>query len=153
MFTLLEELEPMTEAVLRSQSRLEPPLLGRLRCWRWFFCLSEPRAGAAFLRRLRIRLHLLGKQKRKPCSCVKKSCSNNFLHSIWQILVYGAGAAWSRLFCLEPEPIWSEPEPVSDPEPQTSGAGAAQKSGGSATLSSGSTPPVPRKKSSLRYCW
>ena len=47
--------------------------------------------------------------------------------------MYGAGAAY---FCLEPE---------SAPGPQTSGAGAAQKSGGSATLSSGSTPPFPRK--------
>ena len=47
-------------------------------------------------------------------------------------VVYGAGAAWSRLFlpgatffCLEPE---------SAPGPRTSGDGAAQKSGGSATL-------------------
>ena len=41
------------------------------------------------------------------------------------MLVDGAGAAWSRLFWLEPE---------SAPGPRTSGAGAAQKSGGSATL-------------------
>ena len=40
-------------------------------------------------------------------------------------LVYGAGA----------DPIWSEPE--SAPKPRTSGAGAAQKSGGSATLKTG----------------
>ena len=41
------------------------------------------------------------------------------------MLVDGAGAAWSRLFWLEPE---------SAPGPRTSGAGAAQKSGGSTTL-------------------
>ena len=34
-----------------------------------FFCWSEPGAGAALLRRLR--LHLLGKQKEMLCSCVK----------------------------------------------------------------------------------
>ena len=50
------------------------------------------------------------------------------------MLVYGAGAAWSRLFLpgAGADPIWSEPE--SAPGPWTSGAGAAQKSGGSVTL-------------------
>ena len=43
--------------------------------------------------------------------------------------MYGAGAAF---FCLEPAQFLSEPE--SAPEPRTSGAGAAQNSGGSATL-------------------
>ena len=46
--------------------------------------------------------------------------------------MFGAGAAWSRLFLLGAgaDPIWSE----SAPGPRTSGAGAAKKSGGSATL-------------------
>ena len=50
------------------------------------------------------------------------------------MLVYGAGAAWSRLFLpgAGADPIWSEPE--SAPGPWTSGAGAAQKRGGSTTL-------------------
>ena len=52
------------------------------------------------------------------------------------MLVYGAGAAWSRLFLpgagARADPIWSEPELA--PGPRTSGAGAAPKSGGSATL-------------------
>ena len=49
------------------------------------------------------------------------------------MLVYGAGAAWSRLFLQAgADPIWSEPE--SALEPRTSGAGAALKSGGSVTL-------------------
>ena len=45
------------------------------------------------------------------------------------MLVYGAGAAWSRLFLpgAGADPIWTE----SVPGPRTSGA--AQKSGGSAT--------------------
>ena len=38
----------------------------------------------------------------------------------------------SRLFLPGADPIWSEPE--SAPGPRTSGAGAAQKSGSSATL-------------------
>ena len=48
--------------------------------------------------------------------------------------VHGAGAALSRLFLpgAGADPFWSEPE--SAPGPRTSGAGAAQKSGGSATL-------------------
>ena len=45
-------------------------------------------------------------------------------------------SAWSRSRLFLPgakaDPIWSEPE--SAPGPGTSGAGAAQKSGGSATL-------------------
>ena len=43
------------------------------------------------------------------------------------MLVYGAGAAWSRLFLpgAGADPIWSEPEAA--PGPRTSGAGAAQK--------------------------
>ena len=73
-----------------NPSGAEPPLLG----WSW----SR-------------RPHLLGKQKGKPYSCVKHnlrsiySCINNELFKSWkwQILVYGAGAAWSRLFYLEPE--------------------------------------------------
>ena len=44
-----------------SVAEPEPLLLGRLRSR--FFCWSEP--GPHFLRRLRLRLHLLGKQKRK----------------------------------------------------------------------------------------
>ena len=50
------------------------------------------------------------------------------------MLEYGAGAAWSRRFLpgAGANPIWSEPE--SAPGPQTSGAGAAQKSGGSTKL-------------------
>ena len=57
-------------------------------------------------------------------------------------LVYGAGAAWSRLFLpgagAGADPSRSEPEPESAPGPWRPGAGAgsAQKSGGSATLSS-----------------
>ena len=48
--------------------------------------------------------------------------------------MYGAGAAWSHLFLsgARAYPIWSEPK--SAPGPRTSGAGAALKSGGSATL-------------------
>ena len=49
-------------------------------------------------------------------------------------VLYGVEAAWSCLFLpgAIAEPIWSEPE--SAPGPRTSGAGAAQKSGGFATL-------------------
>ena len=48
------------------------------------------------------------------------------------MLMCGAGAAWSRLFLPEAgaDPIWPESVAV----PRTPGAGAAQKSGGSATL-------------------
>ena len=50
--------------------------------------------------------------------------------------MYGAGAAWSRLFLpgagAGADPSRSEPE--SAPGPWRPGAGAAQKSGGSATL-------------------
>ena len=51
-------------------------------------------------------------------------------------LVYGAGAAWSRLFLpgAGADPSRSEPEPESAPGPWLSGARAAQKSGSSATL-------------------
>ena len=46
--------------------------------------------------------------------------------------------AWSRsrpnLVRAGADPIWSEPKPESAPGPRTSGAGAAQKSGCSATL-------------------
>ena len=54
-------------------------------------------------------------------------------------LVYRAGAAWSRLFLpgAGADPSRSEPEPESAPGPWSSGAGAAQKSGGSATLIGG----------------
>ena len=50
--------------------------------------------------------------------------------------MYGAGAAWSRLFLpgAGADPSRSEPEPESAPGPRPSGAGAAQKSGSSATL-------------------
>ena len=52
--------------------------------------------------------------------------------------MYGAGAAWSRLFLpgagAGADPSRSEPEPESAPGPWRPGAGAAQKSGGSATL-------------------
>ena len=67
---------------------------------------------------------------------LKTTCiTNSFIKSSkYKILVHGAGAAWSRLFLpgAGADPIWSEPE--SAPGPRTSGAGAAQKSGGSATL-------------------
>ena len=48
--------------------------------------------------------------------------------------MHGAGAVWNRLFLpvAGADPIWSEPELA--PGPRTSGAGAAQKCGGSATL-------------------
>ena len=51
-----------------------------------------------------------------------------------KILVYGAGAAWSRLFLpgAGADPSRSEPESALGLWPP--GAGAAQKSGGSATL-------------------
>ena len=54
--------------------------------------------------------------------------------------MYGAGAAWSRLFLpgagAGADPSRSELEPESAPRPWRpgAGAGAAQKSGGSATL-------------------
>ena len=50
------------------------------------------------------------------------------------MLVYGAGATWSRLFLpgTGADPIWLEPESALGP--QTSGAETAQKSGSSATL-------------------
>ena len=53
-----------------------------------------------------------------------------------KILVYGAGAAWSRLFLpgAGADPSRSEREPESAPGPWRPGAGAVQKSGGSATL-------------------
>ena len=51
-------------------------------------------------------------------------------------------SVWSRSRLFLPgagaDPIWSEPE--SAPGPRTSGAGAAQKSGGSATLARKPTP-------------
>ena len=48
--------------------------------------------------------------------------------------MYGAGAVWSCLFLpvAGADPIWSEPESATGP--RTSGAVAAQKSSGSATL-------------------
>ena len=50
--------------------------------------------------------------------------------------MYGAGAAWSRLFYpgAGADPSRSEPEPESAPGPWPPGAGAVQKSGGSVTL-------------------
>ena len=48
--------------------------------------------------------------------------------------MYGAGAAWSRLFLPGAGADPSRSEPESAPGPWPSGAGAAQKSGGSATL-------------------
>ena len=48
--------------------------------------------------------------------------------------MYGAGAAWSRLFLPGARADPSRSEPESAPGPWPSGAGAAQKSGGSATL-------------------
>ena len=42
-----------------------------------------------------------------------------------KMFVSGAGAVWSRLFCLEPEPTFFaclEPEPLSVPGPPTSEA-------------------------------
>ena len=54
------------------------------------------------------------------------------------MLVYGAGdgagAAWSRLFLPGAGADPSRSEPESAPGPWQSGAGAAQKSGGSAIL-------------------
>ena len=49
--------------------------------------------------------------------------------------MYGAGAAWSRLFLPGAGPCRSEPESAPGPWPSGAGAGATQKSGGSATLS------------------
>ena len=52
------------------------------------------------------------------------------------ILVYGAGAAWSRLF-LPGAGVGADPsrsESAAGPWPSGAGAEAAQKSGGSATL-------------------
>ena len=46
----------------------------------------------------------------------------------------GAGAAWSRLFLPGAGADPSRSEPESAPGPWPPGAGAAQKSGGSATL-------------------
>ena len=64
----------------------------------------------------------------------KKTCITNslFRSSKLKNLVHGAGAAWSCLFLpgAGADPIWSE----SAPGPWTSGARAAQKSVGSATL-------------------
>ncbi len=48
--------------------------------------------------------------------------------------MYGAGAAWSRLFYPGAGADPSRSEPESAPGPWPPGAGAAQKSGGSATL-------------------
>ncbi len=50
--------------------------------------------------------------------------------------MYGAGAAWSRLFLpgARADPSRSEPESAPGPWPPGARAGAAQKSGGSATL-------------------
>ena len=48
--------------------------------------------------------------------------------------MYGAGAAWSRLFLPGAGADPSRSEPESAPGPWQPGAGAAQKSGGSATL-------------------
>ena len=48
--------------------------------------------------------------------------------------MYGAGAAWSRLFLPGADPSRSEPESAPGPWPPGAGAGAAQKSGGSAAL-------------------
>ena len=48
--------------------------------------------------------------------------------------MYGAGAAWSYLFFPGAGADPSRSEPESAPGPRPSGAGAAQKSGGSATL-------------------
>ena len=49
--------------------------------------------------------------------------------------MYGAGAAWSRLFLpgAGADPSRLEPESAPGPWPPGAGAGAAQKSGGSAT--------------------
>ena len=55
--------------------------------------------------------------------------------------MYGAGAAWSRLFLPGAGADPSRSEPESAPGPWRPGAGAAQKSGGSATLSIGYTEP------------
>ena len=53
--------------------------------------------------------------------------------------MYGAGAALSRLFLpgARADPRRSEPESAPGPWPPGAGAGAAQKSGGSATLVTG----------------
>ena len=52
------------------------------------------------------------------------------------MLVYGAGAAWSRLFLpgAGADPIWSEPESAPGPRTSGVGAGAAKKNGGFAPL-------------------
>ena len=65
------------------------------------------------------------KQKKgKPCCCDKT------VNVIQKVLVYRAGDAFFS--GAGADPVWSEPE--SAPGPRTSGAGATQKSGGSATL-------------------
>ena len=51
-----------------------------------------------------------------------------------KILGSGAGAAWSRIFLPGAGATLQSLEPESAPGPRTSGAGAAQKSGGSVTL-------------------
>ena len=53
------------------------------------------------------------------------------------MLVYGVGAAWGPLFLYGTGADASLSEPESAPGPRTSGARAAQKSGGSATLPMG----------------
>ena len=59
------------------------------------------------------------------------------------MLVYGAGAAWNRLFLpgsrAGADPIRSEPELAQGPRSSGARAGAAQKSGSSATLAKGLT--------------
>ena len=54
--------------------------------------------------------------------------------------MYGAGAAWSRLFYRGAGADPSRSEPESALGPWSSGAGAAQKSGGSATLPASQSP-------------
>ena len=61
--------------------------------------------------------------------------------------MYGAGAAWSHLFLpgAGADPSRSEPESAPGPWRPGAGAGAAQKSGGSATLYTGTA-------KSVSYC-
>ena len=58
-----------------------------------------------------------------------------------KILGSGAGAAWSRIFLPGAGATLLSLEPESAPGPRTSGAGAAQKYGGSATLFGKILPP------------
>ena len=60
----------LSATVLWSRSRLEPPLLGRVRSRNRFLFWSEPGAGAAILKAAPA-ASFRQATKEKPCSCVK----------------------------------------------------------------------------------